>query len=70
MSTTIITKDGDTVDYLCWRHYGSTTNRVVEAVLQANAGLADRGPILPAGVAVQLPVIEAPDETRGVQLWD
>lgn len=30
---------GETLDALCWRHYGSTAG-TVEAVLDANPGLA------------------------------
>ncbi|MEA3581460.1 tail protein X [Klebsiella pneumoniae] len=32
---------GDTVDALCWRHYGRTQG-VTEQVLQANPGLAEQ----------------------------
>ena len=32
----------DTVDALCWRHYGRTQG-VTEQVLQANPGLAEYG---------------------------
>jgi phage tail protein X len=47
-------QQGDTVDSLCWRRYGRTRG-VVEAVLEHNAGLADYGPVLPLGLAVDLP---------------
>jgi phage tail protein X len=47
---------GDTVDSLCWRHYGRTDG-TVEAVLEANAGLADLGAILPVGTPVHLPAL-------------
>jgi len=50
----VIAQQGDTVDALCWRHYGRTDG-TVEAVLEANAGLADYGPVLPHGLAVELP---------------
>ncbi len=33
----------DTVDALCWRHYGRTQG-VTEQVLKANPGLAEYGP--------------------------
>ncbi len=33
----------DTVDALCWRHYGRTQG-VTEQVLKANPGLAEHGP--------------------------
>ena len=44
----------DTVDALCWRHYGRTQG-VTEQVLQANPGLAEYGPFLPHGLQVELP---------------
>ncbi len=65
-----ITRDGDTVDAIAWRVYGSTSNQVVESVLAANAGLADYGPILPAGVTITLPEIAAPAKAKGIKLWD
>ncbi|MCI0152144.1 tail protein X [Paraburkholderia sediminicola] len=50
----VIAQQGDTVDALCWRHYGRTDG-TVEAVLEANAGLADYGVVLPLGTVVYLP---------------
>lgn len=64
------TQQHDTVDALCWRHYGRTAG-VVEAVLGANPGLADHGPILPAGLIVVLPASQmAAPEQQMVSLWD
>lgn len=70
MTTTYITREGDSVDFIAWKFYGSTANQVVEAVLAANRGLADNGPVLPAGLSVALPEIAAPSKTKGVKLWD
>lgn len=70
MATTYTTKDGDTVDYIAWKFYGATANKVVEAVLEANTGLADHGPTLPAGITITLPEVAAPAMTQGVKLWD
>jgi phage tail protein X len=70
MATTYITREGDSVDFIAWKFYGSTANQVVEAVLAANRGLADNGPVLPAGLSVTLPEIAAPSKTKGVKLWD
>lgn len=63
------TKDGDTVDWICWTHYGRSAG-TTEAVLEANPGLADWGDRLPAGVAVVLPDLPAPNRRRVVRLWD
>jgi phage tail protein X len=63
-------QQGDTVDALCWRHFGQTTG-MVEQVLEMNAGLADYGPILPHGLVVQLPDKPATTPTAPLlQLWD
>ena len=48
-----LTTDGDVLDEVCWQHYGRED--LVPTVLTANPGLAQRGPVLPAGVAVVLP---------------
>jgi phage tail protein X len=62
------TSEGDTVDYICWRHYGRTAE-TVEAVLAANPGLAARPAILPAGVEIELPVIPEPERQTLPRLW-
>lgn len=59
----------DTVDALCWRHYGRTQG-VTEQVLRANPGLAEHGPFLPHGLQVELPDIPASTIAQTVQLWD
>jgi phage tail protein X len=68
--TTYVTKDGDTVDYIAWKHYGSTEQRAVEQVLDANPGLADRGPILPHSVRIELPELTPQPVQKGPRLWD
>ena len=43
------TTDGDMLDDICQRHYGSAgLNQSLAAVLEANPGLADLGPVYPA----------------------
>ncbi|NBN62772.1 tail protein X [Pannonibacter tanglangensis] len=51
-----VTGQGETVDAICWRHYGRTAE-VTEAVLAANPGLSGLGPVLPFGTWVTLPAI-------------
>ena len=67
--TTARARQNDTVDSLCWRHYG-TTRGMVEAVLQANPGLAGLGPVLTQGMAVRMPVATAKPTQPVIQLWD
>mgnify|MGYP000356722867 CR=1 FL=1 len=69
-STEVIARQGDTVDLICWRHYGKTAT-VTEAVYEANPGLADLGPILPHGQRVILPAIEtAQPADNQIYLWE
>ncbi|MEI7073291.1 tail protein X [Pectobacterium quasiaquaticum] len=65
----VIAQQGDTLDALCYRHYGRTQG-AVEAVLVANPGLAEFGAILPHGTAVTLPDIAAAPVRESVQLWE
>lgn len=70
MTTSIRTLQHDTVDALCWRHYGRTAG-ITEAVLEANPGLADHGPILPQGIVVHMPTAQlAAPQRQMVNLWD
>ena len=65
------TKDGDMLDEICWKVYGRRSGRVTERVLDANPGLADVGPKLPAGLTLTLPDIEPQsEELSSVRLWD
>lgn len=70
MTVAVRANQNDTVDALCWRFYGRTAG-VTEAVLEANPGLADQGPILPQGFVVNMPEAQASAPQRQmVQLWD
>ncbi|NNA36951.1 phage tail protein [Pseudomonas lundensis] len=70
MTVAVRANQNDTVDGLCWRFYGRTAG-VTEAVLEANPGLADYGPILPQGLVVNMPEAQASVPQRQmVNLWD
>lgn len=67
---TLRAQQNDTVDAICWRHYGRTAG-VTESVLQANPGLAELGPVLPQGTLITLPDIQPSAPNRHmVNLWD
>ncbi len=59
---------GDVLDWICWRYYGRQSG-AVESVLAANVGLAERGPIYPAGVIIALPDLAEPVR-QPTRLWD
>jgi len=62
------TRDGDMLDMICYRHYGRQSE-AVEAVLEANRGLADKGPVFAAGLIIDLPALSTP-EAKVIQIWD
>ncbi|EFB5187741.1 tail protein X [Escherichia albertii] len=66
------TTDGDMLDDICCRHYGITgLNQSLATVLEANPGLADLGPVYPAGVEIVLPDWSyEPEEQEAFQLWN
>ena len=61
----VYAQQGDTVDALCFRYLGRTQG-VVETTLEMNAGPADYGPVLPHGLAVDLP--DPPSDQTTLQL--
>ena len=64
------TKDGDRLDAICRTYYGQQSG-VVETVLEANPGLADKGTLFSAGVLIELPTLPEPGQTiHTVKLWD
>lgn len=70
MTQTYIASDRDTVDFITWRYYGTQGGKVLEQVLEANPGLSDLGPELPAGTEVLLPDIDTNGQRTGTKLWD
>ncbi|MBK5003273.1 phage tail protein [Pseudomonas sp. S31] len=68
MAKTCRTSEGDVLDTLCQHYYGHL-NGTVEAVLEANQGLADEAQPFRSGVLIRLPEVSAPT-TATVQLWD
>ena len=61
-----IAKEGDLLDWIVWKHYGTTS--VLEQVLQANPNLINE--ILNAGTIVLLPYIEEIKKTdTEIRLW-
>lgn len=65
---TYITKDGDVLDAICFKYYGSTSG-VVEKVLEANRHLAELGAVFAAGTKIVLPDLTPEEETETIKLW-
>lgn len=68
---TVRTRQGDTIDAVCWRYYGATKGHV-EAVFAANPGLSELPPILPSGTLLTMPeaVAAATPSKTITNLWD
>jgi phage tail protein X len=60
------TKEGDVLDWICWKHYGTTA--VLEQVLAANPTLTDEK--LLAGIIVKLPYITSIKSKKEIKLWN
>ena len=69
MSVIYRTREGDVLDWICWKHYKKQSG-AVEAVLEANNGLANFGDILPTGLEIILPELSLPETDQLVRLWD
>lgn len=70
MASVYVTRQGETVDLACLAFYGRT-EKVVEAVLQANRGLAGLGPILPLGTRITMPEMPSISTAKPlISLWD
>ncbi|AVR05511.1 tail protein X [Pluralibacter gergoviae] len=65
----VIAQQGDTLDVICVRYYGRSAG-VFETVLAANPGLADAGPLIPYGTAVELPQVQSAPTAESINLWD
>lgn len=68
MSNTYITRDGETLDAIAWRVYG--TEQAVHLIVAANQHAAQLPLSLPAGIQLRLP--DAPPASAPVstiRLW-
>ena len=68
-STRYITKEGERIDQICGVFYGQQAG-IVEQVIIANPGLADKMPLLPAQLQIMLPDLEKDNGVKRIRLWD
>ncbi len=71
--TQTVTVEGDafTVSLIVWRRFKRPMPGLVEAILDANPGLADLGPILPLGTVFEMPAPVPQDHQvlDPIRLW-
>ena len=64
---TYVTKEGDVLDWICWKHYGTIS--VLEKVVQANPNVT--GEKLEAEIEIKLPYIDVTQKNSSeVRLWN
>lgn len=72
--TVTVRGEGLRLDLIVWRRLKRPFKAVVERILDVNPGLAAKGPVLPIGTVVNIPVellSPPPEPTRPVvKLWD
>ena len=67
-----VSGDGLSLDLILWRKYRRRMPGLLEMALDLNPGLAGKGPTLPIGTVIDIPIVD-PDPARDlqvVQLWD
>ncbi|BAR61994.1 hypothetical protein NK6_8850 [Bradyrhizobium diazoefficiens] len=73
-TVTYVTKMFDRLDRICFERYGSTSNQIVEWVIEQNPGIEERGMVLPIGLTISLPeapkALTAPPVLKTLFLWD
>jgi phage tail protein X len=67
----IQTKDGDMVDDIAQRYYGSRSGETTARVLNANPQLCEYPARLPAGLQLTIPAVApAAVSSQRIKLWD
>lgn len=64
-----VTGTGEMLDEICHRYYGGRLG-ATEAVLKANPGIAQFGPLLPVGLSIKLPELTSITKQGSINLWD
>lgn len=62
------TAEGDMLDEICARYYPDNPD-AIDQVLDANPGLSQHPPILPANIDIVLPTLDNPIK-QTVNIWD
>jgi phage tail protein X len=68
----VVAGDNITISLLVWRRFKRPMPGLVERILDSNTGLAKKGPILPVGTEIMMP-IPSPrpiNEVKPISLWD
>ncbi|NGZ20103.1 MULTISPECIES: tail protein X [unclassified Wolbachia] len=69
MTIYYLTKEGEMLDLICWKHYGYSSGAVEEVLLE-NPGLAEYGSFLPARLKIKLPTIQKTIQKSKLKVWE
>lgn len=67
--STYRTMAGDMVDAIAARMFGPDATGMTERIMDMNRGLAEHGPVLPAGLLITLPPPPGETVRQPVRLW-
>lgn len=71
--STYVTKMFDRLDRICYDRYGSTSNQIVEWVMDQNPGIEMYAIVLPLGITINLPdaprKLTPPPVLKQIFLW-
>jgi phage tail protein X len=68
--TTIRSRDGDTISNILWIALNRNDDQAEEALFEHNPGLEAYGPVLPAGVMIEIPTLPDKAAETVTNLWD
>lgn len=63
------TQDGDRLDIICARHYGSVHNTFEQVLYDPANDDLTTFEVFPAGVTITLPIVKPVDKQDDVVLW-
>lgn len=68
---TYLTRAGDVLDAIAFQQYGYCDDSVLAQVIAANDGITAHGAVMPSGLTIVLPDIDAEQASdAAVSLWD
>ena len=62
------TREGDMLDHICLKYYKRLD--VLPQILAANPRIAEYGSVLPAGIIINLPLVDTRAAETEVRLWN
>jgi phage tail protein X len=68
--TTIRSRDGDTISNILWIALKRNDDQAEEALFELNPGLEAYGPVLPAGVMIEIPTLPNKAAETVTNIWD